>query len=235
MKATIKEKREVAKGTLLVLIDLGGAELDYRPGQYFWVELLEPPHEDEKGARRHFTAVTSPSERGVVGFCTRLRDSAFKRSIAELPVGAEVDVEPPKGSFVLPDDDDPLVFVAGGIGITPFRSMLRYIADERLPHRVTLVYSNRDRESAAFLDELEEIEGGGTDLRLVVTMTEDESWPGERRLIDVDFLRDHLGEGLDEARYMVAGPPGFSKAVTAELEKAGVRPDRIATDSFSGY
>jgi ferredoxin-NADP reductase len=236
MKATIKEKREVAKGTLLVLIGLGDAELDYRPGQYFWVELLDPPFDDEKGARRHFTAVTSPSERGVVGFCTRLRESAFKRSLAKLPVGAEVDVEPPKGSFVLPEaTESPVVFVAGGIGITPFRSMLRYIADEQLPHRVTLVYSNRDRPSAAFLEELEEIEGGGTDLRLVVTMTEDESWPGERRRIDADFLRDQLGDDLDDAACMVAGPPGFSKAVTAELEQAGVDPNRIASDSFSGY
>ena len=236
MKTTIKEKREVAKGTLLVLFDLGGAELDYRPGQYFWVELLDPPHEDEKGARRHFTAVTSPSERGVIGFCTRLRESAFKQSLAELPVGTEVEVEPPKGSFVLPEHGDgPLVFVAGGIGITPFRSMLRYIADERLPHRVTLVYSNRDRASSAFLDELEEIEGGGTDLRLVLTMTEDESWPGESSRVDAAFLRDQLGDGLGEARFMVAGPPGFSKAVTAELEEAGVVADRIATDSFSGY
>jgi ferredoxin-NADP reductase len=236
MQATIREKREVAKGTLFVLIDLGGTELDYRPGQYFWVELLDPPHEDEQGARRHFTAVTSPSERGVVGFCTRLRDSAFKRSLAALPIGAEVEVEQPKGNFLLPEaSEGPLVFAAGGIGITPFRSMLRYIADEQLPHRVTLVYSNRDRASAAFLDELEDIERGSTDLRLVATMTEDESWPGERRRIDGAFLRDQLGNGLDEASYMVAGPPGFTKAVTAELEQAGVDPERIASDSFSGY
>jgi ferredoxin-NADP reductase len=236
MRASIKEKREVAAGTLLVLFDLGGAEVDYRPGQYFWVELLDPPHQDEKGARRHITAVTSPSERGVLGLCTRLRDSAFKRSLAELPVGTEVEVEPPKGTFVLPDDTSrPLVFVAGGIGITPFRSMLRYIEDERLAHRVTLIYSSRSRASAAFLDELEAIERANPNVRLIVTMTEDEAWPGERRRIDADFLRDQLDGGLNEASFMVAGPPGFAKAVSAELEQAGVDPALIATDSFSGY
>lgn len=236
MRAVIKEKREVAKGTLLVLFDLGGAELDYRPGQYFWVELLDPPHEDEKGSRRHITAVTSPSERGVIGLCTRLRDSAFKRSLAELPLGAEVEIEQPKGSFVLPEESSqPLVFVAGGIGITPFRSMLRYIEDEHLPHHVTLIYSSRDRESAAFLDELEEIERTNPNVRLIVTVTDDADWPGERRRIDAAFLRDHLGDDLNEASYLVAGPPGMAKAVTAELEGAGVDPDRIATDSFSGY
>lgn len=235
MRATIKEKREVAHRTLLVLFDLGGSELDYRPGQYFWVELLEPPYQDEKGARRHITAVTSPSERGLIGLCTRLRDSAFKRSLDELPLGAPVELEPPKGTFVLPEESSrPLVFIAGGIGITPFRSMLRYIEDERLPHRVTLIYSSRNRGSAAFLDELEEIERANPNVHLIVTMTDDEDWPGERRRIDADFLRDRLDD-LNEASYMIAGPPGMAGGVSAELEKAGVDSALIVTERFSGY
>ena len=153
MRAQIKEKREVAKGTLLVTFDLLGQEVDFKPGQYFWVTLVDPPYEDEKGLRRHITVVTSPSERGVLGLCTRVRDSAVKRSLAELPIGAEVQVEEPKGDFLLPEETDRrYVFIAGGIGITVFRCMLCYIAEEHLAHQVTLVYSNRDRESAAFLD-----------------------------------------------------------------------------------
>jgi ferredoxin-NADP reductase len=236
MRARIKEKREVAKGTLLVVFDLLGEELDYRPGQYFWVELLDPPYEDEKGPRRHISAVTSPTERGVIGLCTRLRDSAFKRSLADLPVGAEVEVEPPKGTFVLPDDASrPLVFVAGGIGITAFRSMLRYIEDEHLPHRVTLIYSNRDRESTAFLDELQEIERENPNVRLILTMTDDDDWPGERERLGAGFFRRYLGDDLNGAGYMVAGPPAMATAVTAELQRAGVDERLIATDSFSGY
>src|ERR1043165_7144482 len=127
MRAKIKEKSEVAKGPLLVIFDLLGEEVDFTPGQYFWVELLDPPYDDEKGARRHISVVTSPTERGVLGLCTRLRDSAFKRSLAELPVGADVDVKHPKGNFLLPEDTEPsYVFIAGGIGITVFRCMLRY-------------------------------------------------------------------------------------------------------------
>jgi NAD(P)H-flavin reductase len=75
VRAKIKEKREVAKGTLMVVFDLLGEEVDFEPGQYFWVELLDPPYDDEKGPRRHITVVTSPNERGVLGLCTRLRDS----------------------------------------------------------------------------------------------------------------------------------------------------------------
>src|ERR671931_2507347 len=136
MRAQIKEKREVARGTLLVTFDLLGEEVDFAPGQYFFVTLPDLGYQDDKGLRRHITVVTSPNEKGVLGFATRMRDSAFKRSLRELPVGTEVEVEPPKGTFALPEDSSrPLVFVAGGIGITVFRSMLRYVQAEELPHR----------------------------------------------------------------------------------------------------
>ena len=181
MKAKIAEKREVAKGTLYVVFDLLGHEVDFKPGQYFWITLVDPPYDDEKGPKRHISVATSPNDRNVLALCTRLRDSAFKRSLAELPVGTEVEVEDPKGNFVLPEDTDPpYVFIAGGIGITVFRSMLRYIAEEKLPHRVTFVYSNRDRESTAFLDELPELERTCPNLKVVLTMTDDEGWDGEK-------------------------------------------------------
>ena len=222
MRAKIKEKREVAKGTLLVVFDLLGAEVDFRAGQYFWVTLLDPPYDDEKGPRRHISVVTSPNERGVLGLCTRLRDSAFKRSLAELPVGTEVDVEEPKGNFLLPEDTDrEYVFIAGGIGITVFRCMLRYIAEEQLPHRVTLIYSNRDRASSAFLDELAELEQK-ENLRVVLTMTDDPDWDGESRRIGADLLHEHLGSDLGSFEYLVAGPPPMVEGVEETLRTVGV-------------
>jgi ferredoxin-NADP reductase len=236
VRAEIKETRLVAKGTLLVVFDLLGREVDFCPGQYFWVTLVDPPYDDEKGPRRHISVVTSPNERGVLGLCTRLRESAFKRSLAELPMGAPVDVEEPKGSFVLPEETDrPYVFVAGGIGITVFRCMLHYIAEEGLPHRVTLVYSNRDHESAAFLDELRELERTNPNLRLVLTMTNDPDWLGEKRRIDHDLLRDYLGEDLRSSTYLIAGPPLMVDGVAETLGSAGVPEDQIRPARFSGY
>jgi ferredoxin-NADP reductase len=236
MRAQIKEKREVAKGTLLVTFDLLGQEVDFQPGQYFFVTLPDVGYQDERGLRRHITVVTSPNERGVLGLCTRLRDSAFKRSLAELPLGAQVDVEKPKGEFVLPKETDrPYVFIAGGIGITVFRSMLRYIAEEELPHRVTLVYSNRDEESAAFLDELSSLERDNPNLRLVLTMTDDPAWKGETRRIDADVLRDHLDAELDSYTYLVAGPPAMVEAMEKTLRDAPVPEEQIHPEGYSGY
>jgi ferredoxin-NADP reductase len=236
MQARIKEKQEVAKGTLLVIFDLLGEEVDFKPGQYFFVTLPDVGQQDERGLRRHITVVTSPNEKGVLGFATRMRDSAFKRSLGELPVGAEVEVEQPKGDFSLPEETArPLVFVAGGIGITVFRSMLRYICEERLPYRVTLIYSNRDRESTAFLDELRELEQALPDLRLILTMTQDPGWEGETRKVDGEFVRDCLDEDLNQYTFLVAGPPAMAEGVQKALQEAGVEDENVIAERYSGY
>ena len=236
MRALIKEKQEVAKGTLLVTFDLLGAEVAFRPGQYFFVTLPDVGHQDDKGLRRHISVVTSPNDRGVLALATRMRDSAFKRTLRELPVGAEVEVEPPKGDFALPEDPSrPLVFVAGGIGITVFRSMLRYIREEHLPYQVTLIYSNRDVESTAFLDELRQLEQELPNLRLILTMTQDPDWNGETRKVDARFLRDYLRDDLNVFRFLVAGPPPMAEAVQEALHEAGVKEENVLADRFSGY
>ena len=236
MQARIKEKHEVAKGTLMVVFDLLGHVANFMPGQYFWVELLDPPYEDDKGSRRHISVVTSPNDRGVLGLATRLRDSAFKRSLAEMPVGAEVDVEDPKGDFHLPEDTSKdYVFIAGGIGITIFRSMLKYISEEDLPYRIKLLYSNRDRESTAFFDELRELEQKIDGLTIVFTMTDDEGWDGESRRVDADFVRDHVGSDLASHTWLVSGPPGMVNGVADMLEAEGVPEEQVIRSRFSGY
>jgi ferredoxin-NADP reductase len=232
--ATVAEKREVAKGTLFVLFAVAGYP-DYRPGAYFWVDLPDRGHADEKGLRRHISLATSPTERGVVGLATRLRDSAFKQTLADLEIADEVQVEEPKGSFLLPDDTDAdYVFVAGGIGITVFRSMLRFVADEQQPYRITLVYSNRDRESAAFLDELEQLQGRIAALRVILTMTDEEGWEGETRHLDAAVLAELVG-GLDGKTFLVAGPPQMAEAVADSLKRSGLPEERVRADKFSGY
>jgi ferredoxin-NADP reductase len=236
VQARIKDKQEVAKGTLLVVFDLLGKEVDFIPGQYFWITLVDPPYDDEKGPKRHISVVTSPNDRGVLGLCTRIRDTAFKRSLAELPVGAEVEVEEPKGSFLLPEDtDQEYVFIAGGIGITVFRCMLRYIAEEDLPHRVTLVHSNRDRESTPFLAELQQLERDRDNIRVVLTMTKDPGWEGETRHVDADFLRDHLEKDIASYTYLVAGPPDMVNGVAEKLQGARVPEEQVRPARFSGY
>jgi ferredoxin-NADP reductase len=235
MEAKIKEKTEVAQGTLLVTFDLQGTEVDFVPGQYFWVELPDRGHEDERGLRRHISIVTSPNERGVLGFATRIRDTAFKKTLVELEVGDEVIVEEPRGDFQLPENTSKhYVFVAGGIGITVFRSMLRFIAEEQLPYRITLIYSNRDLASTAFLEELRELEQQIEGMRMVLTMTDDQTWEGDTRRIDAEFLHELLGD-LGGLTYLVSGPPEMVNSVADSLEAAGVPEEQVMRSRFAGY
>ena len=113
--------------------------------------------------------------------------------------------------------------------------MLRYVADEQLPYEITLVYSNRDRESAAFLDELLELERGTPNLQLVLTMTDDPAWDGESRRIDAELLHDHLGDELRSLTYLIAGPPAMVDGVVGTLQAAGVPEEQLRPDRFSGY
>jgi ferredoxin-NADP reductase len=236
MRAKIVQKEEVAKGTLFVVFDLLGGRVDFHAGQYFWITLLDPPYDDEKGPRRHISVATSPNDHGRLGLCTRIRDTAFKRSLAELPVGTEVDVEPPKGDYGLPPETErPVVFLAGGIGITVFRSMLLYITEDRLGYDVTLVYSNRDQESTAFFDELAELERAHPNIRIVFTMTDDPAWDGETRRIDGALLRDLLEGDLDSYRYLIAGPPAMVEGVEQVLAGLGVPAESVSAGRFSGY
>jgi ferredoxin-NADP reductase len=234
VKRQITEIREVAQGTLMVLVE-SAEPPDFQPGQYFWVELPSRGFDDDKGLRRHISIVTAPTDDNVLGFATRIRDSAFKKTLTVLEVGDEIEVEEPKGGFVLPEDTaQRYVFVAGGIGITVFRSMLRFIAARGLPYSVTLVYSNRDRPSAAFLDELPQLESMIPGLTVILTMTDEPDWGGETRHVDERFLKDHLGEDLAGYSYFIAGPPGMAESV-GDMLKGLVPEEQVTVGKYSGY
>jgi NAD(P)H-flavin reductase len=113
--------------------------------------------------------------------------------------------------------------------------MLRYIAEERLSHRVTLVYSSRDRESAAFLDELLKLERENSNLELVLTMTDDPDWEGESRRIGPELLRDRLRERWQELMYLITGPPAMVDGVVETLKGAGIPEKQLLPDRFGGY
>jgi ferredoxin-NADP reductase len=113
--------------------------------------------------------------------------------------------------------------------------MLRYIAEEDLPHRVTLIYSNRDRDSTPFLDELSELEQTRSNFQLVLTMTEDPLWNGETRRIGPELLRERLADDLSSYRYLVAGPPQMVNAIVETLHAEGIPEERVSADRFSGY
>jgi ferredoxin-NADP reductase len=168
-----------------------------------------------------------------------MRDTAFKRVLKSMPAGGRVSLRGPAGKFTLDGADTrPAVFLAGGIGITPFVSMLRHAAHSRLARDLWLFYSNRRPEDAAFLDELSALPHRNPRCRFVGTMVEmDKSsrpWKGETGFLDRAMLERHL-KSLAGKVYYIAGPPGLVEAMQKMLVGAGVAEDAIRTDEFFGY
>lgn len=200
--------------------------------------LANPPETDAEGNSRALSIASAPSESHLM-VATRMRDTAFKRVLGKLPLGAEVQIEGPFGNLILHNNTTrAAVFLAGGIGITPFRSIVFRAAKEQLPHRLFLFYSNRRPEDAAFLGELQALRAENANYTLVDTMTGMEhgsdSWKGETRRISKETLIQHLGD-LHGPIYYLAGPPAMVGAMQQMLNSAGVNDDDIRPEEFAGY
>lgn len=235
MIAKLKEKHEVARGTLQVTWQLP-EKISFKPGQYILYSLLHLSYEDPRGPRRFFSIVSEQTENtDTVSFVTRLRDTGFKKTIQEMEVGSEINVERVMGAFVLPDDNTiPLVFIAGGIGITPFISMIRYVVKHRTGHQITLIYSNRDRQSTAFFEELEGIAKTNQNIKVIFIMTQDKEWNGEKKHLNSELIKELIPDYLQKT-FMIVGPPGMNDSVEEELKKMQISESQIKKENFSGY
>ena len=156
-----------------------------------------------------------------------------------LPPGTELKLDGPMGSFTLHRNTaKAAVFLAGGIGITPFLCIVRQAAKEKLPHQLYLFYSNRRPEDAPFLAELQDLSQSNPHFIFIPSMTEMEkskrNWLGERGFIDREMLVKHFCD-LNGPIYYVAGPPAMVAAMQQMLAKAGVSEDDIRTEEFGGY
>lgn len=209
----------------------------FRAGQSVNVTLVDPPETDAKGSMRTFSIVTAPFE-AELAIATRMRDTAFKRVLGRLAPGAPVKLRGPGGKFTLPEDASrPVVMVAGGIGITPFVSMLRQAEHAGSTRARTLIYSCRRLEHEAFLEELRSMAGRSPALRLVATLTgpaPGAAWTGERSLVDAAFLDRHV-DAASRPVYYLAGPPAMVTALRAALVSRDVAEPDLCTDEFFGY
>lgn len=234
MKAAIAQKKEIANGTLMVDFKLK-QNISFKPGQFFFIKLPKLLYSDDKGEQRHFSIVNSPNEKKIIRMATRLTGSGFKKSLNELPIGTQVEIFNFMGEFVLPKNKKKqIVLIAGGIGITPFMSMLSYVTEEKLEYSITLLYANRNRESAAFFKELVEITMKNTRIHAVFTMSEDPEWQGEKNRIDAELIKKYFPEPKKNT-YMIAGPPAMVEAISGELRELKISEKNIVTENFTGY
>ena len=233
----LKRRQEVAEGTMAFFFAKPPA-FTFKPGQFCDFTLLDPPETDAEGNTRAFSIASAPQEEDLV-VATRMRDTAFKRVLKTMPLGTEVQIEGPMGNLTLHNNAARAgVFLTGGIGITPFRSLVLHAAKSALPHSLFLFYSNRRPEDAAFLEELQAVQKHNPKYRFVATMTQaDQSkrpWQGETGYIRREMLQRFLTD-LANPIYYIAGPPAMVSAMRTMLNEAGVNDDDIRTEEFAGY
>jgi glycine betaine catabolism B len=224
--------------------------LDYKAGQYAAMDL--ETKEDEAGAVRSFTIASSPTEEEFILISTRIRDTQFKKKLANLEIGTPIKITAPVGSFVLPEDDNSkcVVFLSGGIGVTPFRSMVKYATDNRLPIRIIMFDSNRNEENILYRKDFDQCVRANNNLKIIYTITgkgQEESssmiaaaggnWKGEIGFINNEMLTKNMtSDELENSIFYICGPPGMLKAMQKLLQDdLRISDERIKIEEFTGY
>lgn len=221
----IIERKIVAKDTIEVVFDISGQKCDFRPGQYLSIVIPKLLYPDPKGNRRDFSIASSPNNKKTLSIAFRVSQSGFKQTLMGLPIGTKVSVDCCYGVLALPEDSSrPLIFIAGGIGITPFLSSIRYAAEEKLPHKIILIYGNRDVESAAYLKELEVLEKKNPNFKM------------EKQLgpITGEFIKKTIGAEVRPLWYIV-GSSGMVRGVKIILSGMNIPGENIRFEEFPGY
>lgn len=242
--AKLAERQEVAERTMAFQFEKSPG-WTFKAGQFIDLTLLNPTETDAEGNTRGFSLASAPHEPTIM-VTTRLRDTAFKRVLRNMPLGSDVKIEGPFGNLTLHNNASrPAVFLSGGIGITPFRSIVVHAAKEKLPYRILLFYSNRRPEDAPFLEELQALEQQNTNYKLIATMSKMEkshrAWKGETGPIDHQMIDRYLKAVVSEQSrsagpiYYIAGPPQMVRDLQAMLTNSGVDGDDIRMEEFSGY
>ncbi len=219
--------------------------LDYAAGQFAFFDI-GGVYGDPKGPIRHFTISSSPTENFIM-LTTRVRESPYKKRLSTLEEGAKVNVRGPEGQFVLHHDySKPAVFLSGGIGVTPFRSMVKYATDKQLPLQITMFDSNKSRGEILFKEEFDGWANTNKNLKIVYTISEDQqeqslsttnAWKGEYGRIDKAMILKYIdSNAINNSIFYVCGPPGMIKAMQSLLqEDMGITKERIKVEEFTGY
>jgi ferredoxin-NADP reductase len=205
--------------------------MDWKPGQFITVNFPDDPK-----TKRAYSLSSSPLDGNYLEVTVKLMGNFGTRFYNEAHAGTVLNVIPPRGKFVLPDDSTtPLLLMAGGSGVTPYRSMMRYIAQKKFPTRVTVLYSVRVPDDIIFKKEFEQLCAANSNFRFVVTCTrvapEDPSWTGLRGRINADMIRQHDPDP-QRTHYYSCGAREFVRSMAQTLAEMNIPRDRIIYEDW---
>jgi ferredoxin-NADP reductase len=224
MRLTLVEKHQETADVKSFFFQ-GGTDLKWKAGQYLHYKL---PHDqpDDRGIERYFSISSAPFE-GRVRLTTRFakKGSSFKKALDGLPIGSQIETDLPEGDFCVDRVEKPLVFIAGGIGITPFRSILLDLEKRGELLNIQLLYAN-SVEDVPFRTELDALARLQPSLKI-------KYYIGNNRLAGDDIRQ--LAPDLNEFRFYVSGPEPMVESFDKTLKELGVADSNVVNDFFPGY
>ena len=210
--------------------------IKFLPGQHMYFTL---PSLTENNTHL-FTISVSPTEGNNIQFTTRIREeSEFKQTLNKLSIGEYIEAEGPSGTFIIDEKEKgPHVLIAGGIGITPFRSIIVYHADKKLSTPIHLIYSNKSPDTTVFRQELGKLTKSNDNFNadFIYTNPQTQSKSELNRRIDIKMLNNLIPK-TDQAisTFWVCGPPSFVASMQSILKNMKINSKKIRTESFTGY
>lgn len=221
------KKNKIAEGTMEFVLEKPQG-FEYRAGQYGDLVLPDSEEINEDNNKHGFSFASAPYE-DVLRMATRLRDTPYKRAAQKVPDGSMVKLLALWGDFTLHKNEAvPAVFIIGGIGITPVRSMIAQATHEQTAHKLTLIYANRTPEQAAYKTDFEQYAAQNKNFTFVPVYTETQGY------VNADVVRQHVPD-ITAPKYYLSGPEGMVKAMRTLLIDVGADEDNIRTEEFDGY
>lgn len=234
MKIKLLAHKELAYETMGFIFDKPH-NLTFKAGQAADFTLINPPETDAEGNTRTFSLCNPPSAHEIM-IATRMRDTAFKRVLKNMHIGTAVEFKGPTGSFTLHNKKSKAaVFLTGGIGITPVRSIVLQAMEDSPEHHIYLFYGNNSMKETAFLEELTNLQRENPNYKFIPTMAKAEAnWKGEVGFVTEDMVRKYVDITKSPIYYM-CGPAPMVVAMRKMLNDMGVNDDDIRSEEFSGY
>lgn len=224
MNLTFFEKKQEAKDVVSFKFK-SDEPLNWKPGQYLFY-TLPSDNPDNRGITRYFTISAAPFEKDIV-ITTRISkpSSTFKKSLGDMKIGETIEASGPDGDFTLGDPKKNYVFIAGGIGITPFRSILLDLNHKKLPINVQLLYANHD-DNIVFRQDLESLISKNTSFKINYFIS-------PNRIDEKTF--SIFNSQLSALSFYISGPKPFVEIYSQVLNSIGIKKENIKLDRFPGY
>lgn len=207
----------------------------YQPGQYIRL-ILPHEHPDERGISRFFTLSSSPHEENYLTITVKILDSTFKRALFSLESNYPLKVFGPIGNFILDKSAKDVVLLAGGMGITPFRSIISYSHAIKSKKNISLFASFSNKDEFLFYDELISIAVVNPRIKIIYSISTPSSlsFDIESGRIDGDLLKKYINV-TQIKKYYLTGPSGMVDAMVKMLLNLRIDNSKIITEKFTGY